>query len=229
MANQNIIPFSAPNCLEKMDGLQPTSTVLLRVLQESDRYAREIIVRQWLTEGVPAAFSLCPPIYEALRAWLALRLSVHPKHITLLGSARLGYSLAPPPNFGRPFSENSDLDIAIVSETLFCRVTQEFQCFREDQYSLLISPRSNREKNLWEENVKFGERNIPRGFFDSNKIPLLDRYPTSQQIVQLMWLLCKKLYATSAAPRPKSASIRVYKDWSSLIDRVSFNLSRVNS
>ena len=85
-------------------------------------------------------------------------------------------------------------------------------------------PRNNRERTLWDANLEFAERNIPRGFLDGRKIPNFDRYPVAQQINQAMWILLKKLEATPGAPTPRRASTRVFRDWQCFIDRASLNL-----
>jgi hypothetical protein len=163
-------------------------------------------------------------VYEDLRGWLASRLKVHPKEVTLIGSARIGYSLAPPPEFGRPFNARSDLDLSIVSGDLFQRVISAFSNFSADYRSGAVIPKTPHQRNLWDENLKFGARNIPLGFFDPNKIPNFDRYPVAQQVSQSMWALVKKLEVTPSAPQVRRASTRVYRDWQSFIERVSYNL-----
>lgn len=188
------------------------------------RAAREIVARLWLTEGLPCAFLPFPAVYEDLRGWLASRLNVHPKEVTLIGSARIGYSLAPPPEFGRPFHSGSDLDLSIVSGDLFQRVASAFSNFSADYRSGAVIPRTPHERQLWDENLAFGMRNIPRGFFDPNKIPNFHRYPIAQQVSQSMWALKKKLEVTPGAPQVRRASTRVYGDWQSFVERVSFNL-----
>lgn len=202
----------------------PSPDELETTLAGAPRAAREIVARLWLTEGLPSAFLTSPAVYEDLRGWLASRLNVHPKEVTLIGSARIGYSLAPPPEFGRPFDAGSDLDLSIVSGDLFQRVTSAFSNFSADYSSGAVVPRSSHERHLWDENLAFGARNIPRGFFDPNKVPNFDRYPVAQQVSQSMWALVKKLEVTPGAPQVRRASTRVYRDWQSFIERVSFNL-----
>lgn len=202
----------------------PSPEELETTLAGAPRAAREIVARLWLTEGFPSAFLTSPAVYENLRGWLASRLNVHPKEITLIGSARIGYSLAPPPEFGRPFGGRSDLDLSIVSGNLFQRVTSAFANFSADYRSGAVTPRNPHERHLWDENLVFGMRNIPQGFFDPNKIPNFDRYPVAQQLSQSMWVLVKKLEVTPGAPEVSRASTRVYRDWQSFIERVSFNL-----
>ena len=197
-------------------------------LAEASRATREIVARLWLTEGLPFAFMHSPAVYENLRGWLAFRLSVHPKEITLIGSARIGYSLAPRPEFGRKFSDQSDLDLSIISSELFQRVTGVFADFSSDYKSRVVIPRSSHEQAMWDENLLFGIRNIPKGFFDPNKIPTFDRYPVIQQISQSMWVVVKKLEVTRGAPIVRRASVRVYRDWQSFIDRLSLNLKTLS-
>lgn len=202
----------------------PSPEELGTILAGAPRAAREIVARLWLTEGLPSAFLTSPAVYEDLRGWLGSRLDVHPKEVTLIGSARIGYSLAPPPDFGRPFGARSDLDLSIVSSDLFQRVASAFSSFSIDYRAGAVTPRTQHERDLWEDNLAFGERNIPRGFFDPNKVPSFDRYPVVQQVNQSMWALVKKLEVTPGAPQVRRASTRVYRDWQSFIERVSFNL-----
>ena len=202
----------------------PSPDELRTALAGAPRASREIVARLWLTEGLPFAFRTSPVAYEDIRGWLGARLNVHAKQITIIGSARLGYSLAPSPRFGRPFDEKSDLDLSVVSGELFQGVASAFDTFRADYRDGTVAPRTPHERTLWNENVAFGERNVPRGFLDANKLPNFDRYPVVQNINQSMWVLLKKLEATPDAPRIHRASTRVYRDWQAFVDRVSLNL-----
>lgn len=202
----------------------PNPDELYAALLRGTRNGREIFARLWLTEGPPFAFRECPAIYEELRGWLGSRLRVHPKEITVIGSARIGYSLAPAPEFGRPFGNHSDLDISIVSSDLFRRLIAAYKLFADDYRQGTVAPRSARERTLWNANLEFAERVIPRGFFDAAKVPTFDRYPDSQRINNAMWALIKKLEATNGAPKLRRASTRVYRDWESFIERASLNL-----
>lgn len=213
----------APRLLELLNPF-PCPDELCKALSGGTRIEREIFVRLWLTEGAPAIFRHCPAIYEDLRGWLANQLGIHPKEINLIGSARIGYSLAPPPDFGRPFGEHSDLDLSVISATLFERLVELTHLFEDDYKNGTILPKSETEQMLWDDNLRFAERNIPKGFLDSKKIPNLERYAAAQKINQAMWVLLKKLEVTPGAPKVKRASTRIYRDWQCFIDRVSLNL-----
>ena len=217
-------PFEVDSKLRDLLDHHPDADRLKEILLESSRRGREIFVRLWLTEGIPFAFRKCPAIYEDLRGWLGSRLEIHPKEISLLGSARTGFSMARPPEYGRGFSVHADLDFVIVSHELFSRFENTFNEFEEDYLNTTIIPRNEREHVFWKDNLEFGKRNLPLGFFDADKIPYFDKYPISQKVGQTMWVVVKKLEATSEAPKVKKASLRIYKNWQSLIERVSLNL-----
>jgi hypothetical protein len=210
MVAVGVQPFEIDANLRSLRVRYPDSHFLRIFISSSNRRSRESFVRQWLTEGEPFAFRDCPAIFEELRGWLGSRLDINPKQITLLGSARIGYSLAPTPKYGTPFSSESDLDLAIVSSTWFLQITDEFRAFESDYSSNSIAPRNENERACWDANIGFGRRNLRAGFFDVNKIPYWDRYGVAQRTGQTMWLLCQKLGATNDAPRPKRASLRVY-------------------
>ena len=121
-------------------------------------------MRLWLTEGIPFAFGNYPVAYEEMRGWLGARLTVCPKQITLLGSGRIGFSLTRA-RFGRPFGHDSDLDLSIVSDTLFHRFAEAFGRWKQDYSEGAIRPRNDTERTYWNQNLQFGEKNLPLGFF----------------------------------------------------------------
>jgi hypothetical protein len=186
-------------------------------------WGREAFVRLWLTEGTPYVFRECAALYEDVRSWLARRLNVCPKDITLIGSARLGFSLSPA-KYGQPFRNDSDFDVALVSPTAFDGFREAFLKWEDDYQKRVVSPRHDTERAYWDANLDFLHENLPRGFLDARKLPTLDRYPISQQFNNAMWALVKKLEATPGAPVPSRASVRIYRDWRSLVRRVAFNL-----
>ena len=210
--------------LLKLFSQYPDAAAFREAVGSSASHSRESVVRLWLTEGIPFAFRDRPALYEALRAWLGAYLRVCPKDITLVGSARIGCSLASPPNYGRPFNTKSDLDLSVVSPSLFDEFSTSFQQWKADYSEGIIQPRHERERQLWEENVRLLPNHLSRGFVDANKIPTRKHYPIAQSVGNAMWLLKQKLEITEGAPNVQKSSIRVYDSWRSLVDRVSFNL-----
>jgi hypothetical protein len=180
-------------------------------------------------EGTPYAFSDVPMLYEIIRAWLSSQLEVNPLEIKLIGSARTGFSMAPPPEFGKPFGSSSDLDIAIVSSSLFLKCKVAFEQWHADYKLGVVSPRNAREKSFWDENMVVGSSSLERGFLDPNKIPTFNRYPIAQSIAQSMWLLKSKLALSPSAPIIRKATIRVYNNWHSFHKLVRTNFNRATS
>lgn len=217
-------PFEIQESLAKLLFPHPSPEEFRAALIDTSRRSREHIVRLWLTEGTPFLFLNSPGAYEEVRRWLGVRLEVCPKEITVVGSARIGYSLAGGPYFGRALSEISDLDLAIVSRRLFESLAETFSNWKSDYSKGVVPPRSEKERFLWDQNLDFGERNLPLGFFDVNKIPTFDQYPLIQRVQNTMWALCEKLKVTPKVPLPRRASVRVYATWRDLVARVSFNL-----
>lgn len=219
-------PFTAEPSLDGLPLHHPAPEQVARLAQCRTSWGREAFVRLWLTEGTPYAFRECPALYEDVRGWLGSRLNVCPKNITLSGSARLGFSLSPPPKYGQPFDNGSDFDIALVSSAVLDRFREAFLLWEEDYKTGAVKPRNDTERRYWDANLDFWHQNLPRGFLDAKKLPTLDCYPVSQQYNSAMWALIKKLEVTPGAPVPSRASVRVYKDWRSLVRHVAFNVGR---
>ena len=76
------------------------------------------IVEELLIAGVPFAFRDSPADYDTLRTTLGVALRLSSDAMTVIGSGRIGFSLAPE-KFGAPFSPKSDLDVVVVSAELF--------------------------------------------------------------------------------------------------------------
>jgi hypothetical protein len=182
------------------------------------------LIRQWIIDGTPFAFAEMPMLYEVVRAWLSSRLEVHPLQIRLVGSGRTGFSMAPPPDFGRQFSKESDLDIAVASSVLFKKCKVAFEQWSLDYKDGTVNPRNDYEKQLWDANIAVVPKTLERGFLDANKIPTFNRYLISQTIHDSMWRLVKKLELSSSAPTVAKASVRVYNDWHSFQKQVRLNL-----
>ncbi len=91
-------PFDVSAVLDPLTEVYPAANVLLEAAKAGDRDVRYALSRLWLSEGISFAFKTKPGIYEALRIWLARRLNVQAKQITVVGSGSQGYSLSPDQN-----------------------------------------------------------------------------------------------------------------------------------
>jgi len=184
---------------------------------------RMALAQLWITEGIPYAFRDRPGIYASMRAWLAGELEVHPKEISLTGSARLGESLTPQ-HRGTPFGPESDLDLFLVSSNFFARIEGDFLRWSNEYRCGAVTPRNQQEAKYWHDHQKRGPKIIRRGFLDAWMIPPWNQYEIGQRVANTMWLLRQKLAATPSGPVVKKASLRVYRDMKSLIDQISLSL-----
>jgi len=209
--------------MRRLTGPYPEAELLIEVAKAAHRRDHHSIARLWLTEGIPFAFRDAPALHEAARAWFARCLGVHPKEVTLIGSARIGFSLARN-TLGKPYGEHSDLDFSAISSGLFHEVRRTFEAWAHDYTHRVVVPRNNPERGYWESNLDFGYTNIPKGFMDPNKIPLWKRYPVAQNIAQCCWGMRRKLSRMRGAPIVPRVSVRVYRDWAAFIDQLVVNL-----
>ena len=216
-------PFRIPDPLRSLRGAHPEAEAILTAARSGGNSSCVALARLWLTEGIPYAFAECPAIFEVLRGWLATRLDVDPKEISLTGSARIGSSISPGKR-GTKFSPSSDLDLFVVSETLFGKLRDEFNHWTYEFDGGIVKAANSREHAFWKENAVRGIGLLARGVIDQKMIPNLPNYPTVKSISQGMWLLTEKLRLTEGAPTPKYASIRCYRSWNHAIQQISLNL-----
>ena len=74
------------------------------------------LVQRHITTG--PSFLLNDDQYHLLRARVAAKWGLHPNEILMVGSAKLGFSIVKNQRY-RPFGEESDIDLAVVSSQLF--------------------------------------------------------------------------------------------------------------
>lgn len=216
--------FETMPALSEVIGAYPEAKKIVSAASSGGRNSKMAIARLWLSEGIPFAFKDCPAIYESIRVWLSSRLLVHPKDISITGSARLGQSLAPQ-KLGKEFSHESDLDLFIISSDLFSRMVCDFNQFSFDYEAGHIKSANGREEHFWKSNVSETPGTINRGFIDSKAVPSKLKYSTIQNMANSLWLLKEKLDATPNAPKVKKASIRCYKGWPEYVNQILISLS----
>lgn len=81
----------------------------------------EEIVRDYVFGGEPFIFEDSVERYETFKSILSEALEVDRASITIVGSAKIGYSLSPD-SFGKGYGGHSDVDVVIADEGLFDRV-----------------------------------------------------------------------------------------------------------
>lgn len=111
------------------------------------------VVSDFILRSEPYAFRDHPEAYEEFRTELALRLGVDRETISLIGSARLGFSLNKARLFS-PFSDQSDLDIIIVASEIFDEAWIELLS-KQDKFPLAGEDERSRFKRT-RDNIFFG-------------------------------------------------------------------------
>lgn len=219
-----MIPFKVSSIFQDFFEQYPKAHQIQIIAKNGGNSARNAIARLWLSEGIPYAFKESPILYEEIRSWLATRLNIDPKEISMTGSGRIGQSLAPS-KLGINFCEKSDLDLFIISGSLLERLRNDFNTWSFDFESGRIQPKNEREKNFWKDNLSRGNSYFSRGFFDAKLIPNYKDYTCASNIANTMWMLKAKLDVTPNAPKVSEASVRCYKTWADFVRQVSINLA----
>ncbi len=78
----------------------------------------DLIASVWIIDRIPVLFNEDRGRYAAWRSHLAKGIGVDPSSLIIIGSCAFGVSLNPNKNF-RPFTDKSDIDVAVVSEYHF--------------------------------------------------------------------------------------------------------------
>ena len=176
-----------------------------------------------MTEGVPYACSQFPLAYEFARERSAWALNLDPKQVSLVGSARIGYSLSPSA-FGQPFDEStSDLDLFAVDSDLFDHLRRDFEWFLKRWDEGSFTPTES-EKVYWESSKKYDPKNVEEGFLDPHHIPLKKGFETADRLSYAALRFHKNLAAQAGRQIGSKAKMRVYQDWPSAIKRIKYNI-----
>lgn len=90
--------------------------------EELGRSADADMVQRFITSG--ECFQLNPESYFELKSIVSSEFGLHHSQVLIIGSAKLGFSIAPSKRFWH-FRDESDIDVAIISDSLFDSVWKE--------------------------------------------------------------------------------------------------------
>ena len=151
---------------------------------------------------------------------------MEPKEISVAGSGRLGYSLAPKRWGERYDPRSSDLDFFAVSKRLFESLRGDFERWSMEFANGKVRP-STSERKYWEANQIETPKNIGRGFLDSKRVPNRSGYGHFLRLNDRLAKLKMKLGEVEGGPRPPGRStLRCYRDWGSFEQQLALNLER---
>jgi hypothetical protein len=80
--------------------------------------SHKVLAKVFILEGVPHVFAQSPMKYVIFREQVAERFNIGSQDVCIVGSAKLGFSPSAH-GFGKLFSETSDVDVVIISDSLF--------------------------------------------------------------------------------------------------------------
>ncbi|MBC3434005.1 hypothetical protein HU735_01155 [Pseudomonas sp. BW16M2] len=219
-------PFDQSNPKLRKLAHHPESHEFKSIIETSSKYDFESLARLWLSEGIPFAFKEQAGVYDEMRFWIASVLGVSSVDVTLQGSGRIGFSMAPH-KFGNTFGDSSDFDLSIVDKGLFDRCGDELQDFKKAFESGRIESAAKAKVHR----VDFCKRldNLIRlGYINTFQAPSLKDYtPTILKIKDTMYRAGEKLKVTPGVPQFTSLNARLYRSWDDLVDRVATNLSEL--
>lgn len=184
------------------------------------------VVRHFVINNVPFAFSNKPILYERLTQYIGDKLGISYDEVKLIGSAKTGFSMSPPPAYGRVFGEHSDLDFSLINAQLFGELVEEFNSWLNQFEAGKIAPRNAREEDYWRSNLQNGPVKIDYGFLDTNYIPNRDMFPLTKKINNSLWLVKYNLESICDF-KVKKVTASVYRDWSSFAARLNRNTAFV--
>lgn len=219
--------FAVGHQLTELTCTYPQPQQVLKAAAAGKR-ERAILARLWISEGIPFAFRRCPSLYEEVRDLLAKRLKIDAKQISMVGSARLGYSLAPAKWGDQYQPKSSDLDLVAVSEQLFEKLRVDYVRWHDDYVRGKARPRNSNERNYWEANRRETPNRIERGFIDSVRVPNWKRYGVFMTMNSCLADLWTKLQQANEGPKPRRRlTLRCYKDWMSYERQMTVSLRTV--
>jgi len=118
----------------------------------------------------------------------------------MVGSAKLGFSIKPAKRY-KPFSDDSDIDVAVVSPELYCRLWTELRRF-------------DRQDGEWSRDYRNHFKNDHvNGVIKPHVLPDSDAIPTRRQLFDLRASLQRMDYAPYPVTLAVWHSIEALEDY----------------
>ena len=183
-------------------------------------------INHLIVNNVMFAFKNQPLLYENLTQYLGDKLSISKDKLKLIGSAKTGFSISPNPDYGKKFSDKSDLDFAIIDERVFFQFVSEYKQWKK-KFDNGDYPKEAQNK-YWLANFENLKHQSKRGFIDTYKIPNYAEFKTTQSLNNSLSLIVANL-DTYHNIKVKYASARIYKDWNTFFKQLRLNTESVLS
>jgi len=152
------IEFSKILNIKMNNEIEKRKENFIRDLQNK-KFDDNYIIQKYLCNG-------SSPIFDESTIFLikyniANKFSIHPNEIILTGSAQLGFSIAPEKELNN-FNDNSDIDIAIISNSLFERYWSKLLLF-----NINVESRTEKEQKNYDKFINY----LFRGWIRPDKFP----------------------------------------------------------
>lgn len=121
----------------------------------------EDIINKHLLSGTPYIFSDDNNKFFALKKDIANFFEVNQTKVYVIGSAKLGFSIAPRKRY-KPFDLDSDIDVAIIDETTFIRYWKKLY-----QFNIEIRAKSINDEKIYREFLEY----FFKGWLRPDKFP----------------------------------------------------------
>lgn len=196
-----------------------------------------VLAKVFILEGTPFVFKSSPMKYVIFREQVADLFDIGSQEVCIVGSAKLGYSVAPSSaSFGTPFSEASDVDVVIISEELFTRGSRElFDSLRDtppkirEVYDYLAAGNGDNEIKTppsfdyirWV-TIKNAMRNFVFNNFNPGNLP--DRHPLQREIFDKIGSTSGLFLALEPQVFVSKIRARIFRNWRAAEDYYSHNL-----
>jgi hypothetical protein len=213
------------------------SKLLLDLLAASDSISAEqfetliqrldnhrVLAKLCILEGTPAVFKGNALKYVIFREQLADRFGVGSQDVCIVGSAKLGFSIAPT-QFGVPFTHTSDVDVVLISEEIFNRGSHDLFTYLRD------SPPSSQDVrnycygdapnepavDFWElKKVQEAVRNFSFDNFNPGLLP--DSHPLRREIFDKISTAAGLFLALQPSVAVSKIRARIFKTWKAAED-----------
>lgn len=204
--------------------LYTTPELFLKNYFELEELEQKSYIHHIIINNVRFAFKENPLLYENITQYLGDKLRISKNQIKLIGSSKTGFSISPNPDYGKVFSENSDLDFAIIDESVFLESVKEYKQwkknFEDGKYPKEI------QNKYWSDNFTNLKFQSKKGFIDTYKIPNYLEFKTTQSLNNSLSLIVANLQ-THHDIKIKNASARIYKDWDTFFKQLRLNTESV--
>ncbi len=119
------------------------------------------LLQNHITFGEAFVFEDDRSRYVDFKIEIAEQFHIHPSEVVLVGSAKLGFSIAPKKRY-QSFGDKSDIDVAIICPPLFEQIWQEVLEYWNND-------------NPWSQEASFKDY-LFRGWIRPDKLPPADRF-----------------------------------------------------